>query len=83
MSTEETIKRFIVENLLSGSAEASIEPNDPLVNSGIVDSMGILRLISFLEDHFDIEIGDGDVGDDNFGTLRRIAALVDHKKENA
>ena len=79
MSTEATIKNFIIDNLLSGSDRTNVESDEPLVNSGIVDSLGMLRLITFIEEQFDLEVGDADVGDENFETLSRLATFVDRK----
>ena len=78
MNTQTDIERFILEDILSGS-RPNLEPDEPLVSSGTLDSLGMLRLITFLEERFGLTIGDGDVGDDNFGTLRRLAAFVEQK----
>jgi acyl carrier protein len=43
----------------------------------------MLRLITFLEEHFKMEIGDGEVGEENFGTLSRLAAFVDRKQRTS
>jgi acyl carrier protein len=80
MSTETTINEFIVDSLLVGSNRTRVEPDEPLTRSGLIDSLGMLRLIGFLEQQFDIEIGDGEVGEENFGTLGRLAAFVDRKR---
>jgi acyl carrier protein len=73
------IERFIIDDLTAGGRE-SINPEEPLISSGVIDSLGTLRLITFLEERFGVKIGDGEVGDENFGTLGRIAALVEQKK---
>jgi acyl carrier protein len=80
MNTKSTIEQFILDQLLIGSDRTDIPEDEELVNSGIIDSMGMLRLITFLEEKFDFEIGDGDVGDQNFGTLGRLVAFVDQKR---
>ena len=75
MNTETEIERFILDDLLSGSRQ-TLDPEEPLTSSGIIDSLGTLRLITFLEERFGIQVGDGDVGEENFGTLRRLSAFV-------
>lgn len=77
ISTE--IERFILDDLLSGE-RSSLDPDEPLFNSGTLDSLGTLRLITFLEERFGLQIGDGDVGDENFGTLRKLQAFVERKQ---
>ena len=51
------IKSFIIENFLFGDAEG-LEDNTSFLDAGIVDSTGILELVDFLDDEFNIEISD-------------------------
>jgi acyl carrier protein len=80
MSTQDAIKEFIVGTLLATSERSDLDANEPLTSSGLIDSLGMLRLIMFLEQHFNLEIGDADVGNENFGTLARLAAFVERKR---
>ena len=77
--TQTIISDFIVNTLLMGDSRTHVEADESLTKSGLIDSLGMLRLIGFLEQHFAIDIGDGDVGEENFGTLARLAAFVDRK----
>lgn len=78
MTIEERVSRFVVESFyVSDPSELS---NDTLlVTSGIVDSTGMLEVISFLEDEFGIRIGDEETVPENLESIRRIAAFVDRK----
>jgi acyl carrier protein len=78
MNTQSQIEQFILEDLLSGERQ-SIDPEEPLYTSGIIDSLGTLRLITFIEERFGLQIGDGEVGEENFRTLNRITAFVNQK----
>ena len=80
MTTQDIIRGFIVDSLLVATDRTDIEPNEPLTSSGLIDSLGMLRLITFLEERFHCQVGDGDVGEENFGTLSRLAAFVDRKQ---
>lgn len=51
----------------------------PLIESGIVDSLGIMKLLQYLEDEFSIRIGDDELRPENFETLGRIVSLVEQK----
>jgi len=79
LNTQTEIERFILDDLLSGT-RPGLDPDEPLVSSGTLDSLGTLRLITFLEERFGLQVGDGEVGDDNFGTLRRLHAFVERKQ---
>ena len=82
MNTKAELEHFITEDLLSG-ARPSLDPDEALFSSGTLDSLGTLRLITFIEEQFGIQVGDGEVGEENFGTLNRLAAFVDRKKTGA
>jgi len=73
------IKQFILNEFLPGEAEANLRDDFPLREGGILDSLGLLRVITFVEAGFNIEVGPLDAGDNNFGTVERIAAFVDSK----
>jgi acyl carrier protein len=79
MNTQSEIERFILDDLLSGSRPA-LAPDEPLVSTGTLDSLGMLRLITFLEERFGMTIGDGDVGEENFGTLNRLVNFVEKRQ---
>jgi acyl carrier protein len=59
--------------------EIKIDPESSLIKSGIVDSLSLLRLISFLEEKFGIVIDDEDVVPENFDTIKIMESLVAEK----
>jgi len=77
---EEKVRKYIIENFLFEAANASLSRTDSLLESGVVDSTGILELVSFLEAEFDIAVRDEELIPDNFDSLERIAAYIDRKK---
>ena len=81
--TQEEIRRFIIDSLLIGNERTDLGADEPLTSSGLIDSLGMLRLIAHLEEQYQMEVGDGDVGDENFGTLSRLAAFVDRRRADS
>lgn len=71
---EEIIKTFIVKEFLHGNADQSLDGN--LVHAGIIDSLGILTLINFLEQQFKASIEPEDVVLENFESVQAIKNLV-------
>ena len=67
-------------NLHWGGSWSDVDEDYPLLEKQVVDSLGMITLISLLEDEFDVEIDDGDVVPGNFRTIRQIAALVESKQ---
>ncbi len=78
MNLRSTIKAFIESKLLSGR-EVSGEEN--LLLSGLVDSLGVMRLVAFLEATFGFKVPAGDVKLSNFSTLDDIVRYVGARAE--
>jgi acyl carrier protein len=83
MTAQASIEKFILEDLLQGENRKSIGLEEPLVSTGIIDSLAILRLIMFLEQDLGVKIGDGEVVLENFETLRQIVSFVEKKKSES
>jgi acyl carrier protein len=56
--------------------------DDRLLERGIIDSMGVLELIAFLETEFGVTVGDDDVTEENLGTLASIDRYVASRRGN-
>ena len=54
--------------------------DDSLLDSGIIDSLGTLDVVQFLEDEFGCEVSDEEMVADNFESIRSIARFVDSKR---
>ncbi len=72
------IKEFIVENFLYGE-EKGISNEINLLEKGIIDSTGVVELVSFLEDTYNIIIEDEEIISDNFSTLNSISTFLENK----
>ena len=77
---ETQIEEFFVQELMLADGKVKIDPNQSLIKEGILDSLGILRAISFLEDRFGISIEDGDIAPENFETINSMKAIVEAKR---
>jgi acyl carrier protein len=75
------IRDYICSTMLIGLSDQSIEPDESLVQRGVVDSTGVLELVEFLQDHFGISVKDDEITTDNLDTLNAIAAYVQRKLE--
>jgi acyl carrier protein len=73
---EQAVKQFIFSEFLRDKPDTDLANDEPLIQAGIVDSLGIFLLISFLEEHFGISVEPRDVVLENFETIDAIAALV-------
>lgn len=78
--TIETVRMFIVERFLPGEDPARLTVRTPLTSGGIVDSLGVIELVSFLEQRFHIEFESHELDPAHFDTLEAIDALVTRKR---
>lgn len=54
-----------------------IKEDEPLIDSGILDSLGILKLLSFLDEELDIDISANEVKPENFINMKTICELIE------
>jgi acyl carrier protein len=80
--TSSRIEEFIRDQILFRRRSVSLAEDTPLT-SGLIDSLGLAGLVTFLEAEFDVEIGHQDMTPANFRTVRDIAALVERKAGTA
>jgi len=73
------IRSFIVESFLLGH-DSGFDNSESLLESGIIDSTGIMHVVAFLEETFGVAIEDDDLVADNLDSVERIAGFVGRKR---
>lgn len=73
------IRSFIIETFLFDAADAEFGDDESLLDSGIIDSTGVLELVSFIEEEFDIEVKDEELIPENLDSLDKLASYIEHK----
>jgi acyl carrier protein len=76
MNTVEKVRNFIVDELRWDGARDELTDDYPLLDSGVVDSLGLFQVVEFLEDECGVEIGADEILPENFATLGAIDRLV-------
>ncbi|OFW08467.1 MAG: acyl carrier protein [Acidobacteria bacterium RIFCSPLOWO2_12_FULL_59_11] len=76
----EEIRQYILSQFLPGERSTNLQDDTPLLTSGIVDSLGMLRMIGFIEQRFGIEVDAHDATVDNFERIQEIAAFIESKR---
>ena len=74
MSIEQELIRYIQDNLIESGD--SVSADDPLIDLGLLDSVGLMQIIQFVESQAGVRIPDTDVVPDNFHSVATIGALV-------
>ena len=77
-SIEDVVRRFIVSTFLFG-CDDELDHHAPLHKTGVIDSTGLLELITFLEHTFHITIADEELVPENFDTFRNIVDFLRRK----
>ncbi|WP_431859535.1 phosphopantetheine-binding protein [Azospirillum sp.] len=78
-SIAKDIRSFIVESFLLGQ-DSGFDNSESLLESGIIDSTGIMHVVAFLEETFGVAIEDDDLVADNLDSVDRIAGFVGRKQ---
>jgi acyl carrier protein len=74
---EQEIRNYLTEEFLFGRTE-TLNDDTPLLGN-VIDSQGVIEVVSFVQQRFKIEIEDEDVTTDNLATLKSVVALVEKK----
>lgn len=80
MAELERVQDFLVEELHWQGPRSELTAELPLIENHVIDSMGLLRLVAWLEATFGIQINDDEVVPANFGTIAAIEGLLDRKQ---
>ena len=78
MDNYSKIREFVVESFLFGDGE-SLKEETSFMEKGIIDSTGILELVMFLEETYNIKIEDEELIPENLDNLRNIAEFLERK----
>ena len=73
-----TIRKFVFDKFPLARKQ-QIKDSDPLLESGVLDSLGVLDLVGFVEQEFSVHVADDELTPENFQTIDRIAAFVESK----
>ena len=79
MNTSDNIRNFITNEILHGSLNHALDDQESLIESGIIDSLGIMTLLAYVEQQFSIEISGDDLIPENFASISAITALVERQ----
>ena len=82
MSVLKELENYLLTEIAVGLDKKTLEPDEDLLELGIIDSLGLMKLISFMEETFAITIPDEGVIPENFQNLNCMAKLVELQAQN-
>lgn len=74
------IKQFITDNFLFGNAEG-LQDDSSFLEQGIIDSTGVLELITFLEEEFGIKVDDEELVPENLDSIDKVTGFLARKMD--
>ena len=79
VNTKELIRQFIVDTFMFGD-EGDLADEDSLIASGIMDSTGVLELVTFIEEKFAFKMDDVEMTPENLDGIHRIVTFVEARR---
>ena len=74
------IREFIAQNLLFSDNGFQYDDDDSFLQEGIVDSVGVMDLVSFVEENFKVAVDDQEIVPNNFDSVNKVAQYVRSKQ---
>jgi acyl carrier protein len=72
----EQVKAFIIDNFLFGADDGSLSEDESFLQTGIIDSTGIMEVVAWIEEDFGVKVSDMDLLPENFDSVNRLAAYI-------
>jgi acyl carrier protein len=76
---EQQLRQFVINNFLFGQGGDQLTNHDSFLEKGIVDSTGVLELVAFLEDQYQIKIEDEELIPANLDSIDNLVRFIEKK----
>jgi len=77
---EEELRNFILDNFLLRDKNRAIKKDESFLQSGIIDSTGVLELVNFIEETYKIKVEDEELVPENLDSIQNLVAYINRKK---
>ena len=83
MTEKDQLRDFILKELAWDRSIDKLSDNYPLLDDGIVDSLGMLKLLEFIESRFAVELSDDDLVPENFENIDCMVQIIEKRRVEA
>jgi acyl carrier protein len=83
VDTKAQLRQYIAEVLLFSESGYEYDDNASFLEQGILDSMGVMELVYFVEETFGVKVADKDLTPENFDSVERLADYVSRNRPNS
>ena len=73
---EQDLRQFVIDTFLFGNSDTALSIDDSFLEKGLIDSVGILTLVTHVEDNYGMQVADADLIPENWDSIRRIAQYI-------
>lgn len=80
---DQKVRQFIHENFLFGQGGEKLSNDDSFLENGIIDSTGVLELVTFVEQEFPVTIDDDELIPDNLDSINNLVRFIETKLAEA
>jgi len=77
---EQQIRNFIIETFLFGESSNGLKDTDSLLETGVIDSTGVLELIAFIEETYKIKVKDEELVPENLDSIANVSDFIRRKQ---
>lgn len=81
MNILKDLERILLTEVAVEIDKTSLDPDEDLLEQGIIDSLGIMKLIAYMEETLGIEVLDEDIVPENFQNLNAMTKFVEQKRQ--
>jgi len=81
VNIKDQIRQFVTEELAAAKGINQVTDDESLIDNGVVDSLGIFRLVTFLEENFGVKVADEEISAENLQSIDIIEQLVISKSK--
>lgn len=79
MHIRNALRAYVVDNFLYMQPDREFSDDAPLIRSGVIDSLGILEVVAFVEETWNVTVDVSGITESNFGSIASIAEFVAHR----
>jgi acyl carrier protein len=80
---EQEIRQFVTDNFLFGQASIRLSNYDSFLDQGIIDSTGVLELVAFLEEKYQIKIEDNELTPQYLDSIHKLVKFLETKVQSS
>lgn len=82
MEIAQQISNFIINNFMMGRSSDELTEDDSLLDKGIIDSTGVLELVSFIEETYSFTVEDDELVPENLDSVNRLVDYINKKRQH-